>query len=253
MRILLLGGTTEATALARRLAGDPGLRPTLSLAGRTASPAAAPIPTRIGGFGGAQGLAAWLQAEGVEAVVDATHPFARVISRNAAAACAATGVSLLGLRRPPWTPVPGDRWREVDSVAEAVPALGAAPRRVFLTVGRLELAAFAAAPHHAYLVRTIEPVGDALPVPDLTAIAARGPFAEPDERALMAAHRVEILVTKNSGGEATHGKIAAARALGLPVVIIRQPPRPATEAVETPDAALAWLRAHRPASTRRGV
>ncbi|ACA16898.1 precorrin-6x reductase [Methylobacterium sp. 4-46] len=253
MRILLLGGTTEATGLARRLAEDPSLRPTLSLAGRTAAPAAAPVATRIGGFGGAEGLAAWLRAEGVDAVIDATHPFAQVISRNAAEACARTGTPLLALRRPPWAAVAGDAWHEVETVAQAVPALGETPRRVFLTVGRLELAAFAAAPQHAYLVRTIEPVGDALPVADLTAITARGPFAEAEERDLMRRHRVEVLVTKNSGGTATYGKIAAARSLGLPVVIVRQPPLPAVARVATQAEALAWLRNHRAASTLRGV
>ncbi|ACL57137.1 cobalt-precorrin-6A reductase [Methylobacterium nodulans] len=253
MRILLLGGTTEATGLVRRLAEHPSFRPTLSLAGRTAAPVAAPFDTRIGGFGGPEGLARWLEAEGVAAVVDATHPFAQRISHNAAQACARLKLPLVALRRPAWTPQAGDRWHEVESVAAAVPALGVAPRRVFLTVGRLELAAFAAAPQHAYLVRTIEPVGEALPVPDLVAIAARGPFSEADELALMRDHRIEVLVTKNSGGSATYGKIAAARALALPVVIVRQPAPPAVEQVGTLEAALAWLEAHRAASTRRGV
>ena len=253
MRILLLGGTTEASGLARRLAANPDFRPILSLAGRTASPAAAPIETRIGGFGGAEGLAAWLAAEGVAAVVDATHPFAQVISRNAAAACAALGLPLLARRRAPGPARAGDRWQEVDSVAAAAPALGEMPRRVFLTVGRLELAAFAAAPHHAYLVRTIEPVGDALALPDLAVIEARGPFSEEAERHLMRRHRIDVLVTKNSGGTATYGKVAAARALGLPVVIVRQPEAPATARVERPEEALAWLAAHRAASTRRLV
>ncbi|WP_407526071.1 cobalt-precorrin-6A reductase [Methylobacterium oryzisoli] len=253
MRILLLGGTTEASGLARLLAANPALRPVLSLAGRTAAPAAAPIETRIGGFGGPEGLAAWLRAEGVAAVVDATHPFAQVISRNAAAACAVLGLPLLALRRPPWTAREGDRWQEVDTVAAAARALGEVRRRVFLTVGRLELAAFAAAAHHAYVVRTIEPVGDALPLPDLTVIEARGPFPEEAERDLMRRHRTEVLVTKNSGGSATYGKIAAARALGLPVVIVRQPDAPAAARVERPEDALAWLMAHRAASTRRLV
>ncbi|MFE1600977.1 cobalt-precorrin-6A reductase [Methylobacterium sp. ID0610] len=253
MRILLLGGTTEATALVRHLADRPGFRPILSLAGRTAAPVAAPFDTRIGGFGGPEGLARWLAAEGVDAVIDATHPFAQRISRHAAQACAHSKRPLLALRRPAWHRQAGDHWLEVDSVAAAVPALGAARRHVFLTVGRLELAAFAAAPQHAYLVRTIEPVGEALPVPDLVAVTARGPFSEADERALMRDHRTEVLVTKNSGGGATYAKIAAARALGLPVVIVRQPALPAVEAVDSPEAALAWLEAHRAASTRRGV
>ncbi|WP_298965495.1 cobalt-precorrin-6A reductase [uncultured Methylobacterium sp.] len=253
MRILLLGGTTEASGLVRRLAGRPGFSPVLSLAGRTAAPVAAPFETRIGGFGGVDGLADWLRRERAEAAIDATHPFANRISHNAAAACAAAGVPLLALRRPAWAREPGDRWHEVETVAAAVPALGADPRRVFLTVGRLELAAFAAAPQHAYLVRTIEPVGDALPVPDLTTLTARGPFDAEAEAALMRRHRVEVVVTKNSGGAATYGKILAARALGLPVVIVRQPVPPAVATVAGPDAALDWLEAHRAASTLRGV
>ncbi|TNC16270.1 cobalt-precorrin-6A reductase [Methylobacterium terricola] len=251
MRILILGGTTEAASLVRRLADHPDYDVTLSLAGRTAAPLALPARTRIGGFGGVAGLAAYLRAHGIEALIDATHPFARVISGNAAAARRETGVPLLAIRRPAWTSEPGDEWHEVDSVAEAVPVLGTVPRRVFLTVGRLELAAFAAAPRHRYLVRTIEPVGDALPGIDVTAIEARGPFDAEQEAALMRRHGVDVLVTKNSGGTATYGKIAAARSLRLPVVIVRQPVLPEVERVADSRAALAWLEAHR--ATDRGV
>ncbi|WP_244936547.1 cobalt-precorrin-6A reductase [Methylobacterium currus] len=251
MRILILGGTTEAAALVRLLAGRPDSDVTLSLAGRTAAPLALPARTRIGGFGGAEGLAAYLRENAVAALIDATHPFARIISRNAAVASREAGVPLLAVRRPAWAREPGDDWREVDSVAEAVPALGGTPRRVFLTVGRLELAAFAAAPRHRYLVRTIEPVGDALPGLDVTAIEARGPFGAAEEEDLMRRHGVEVLVTKNSGGAATYGKIAAARALGIPVVIVRQPRLPDVAQVGEARDALAWLDSHR--ATDRGV
>jgi precorrin-6A/cobalt-precorrin-6A reductase len=246
MHILVLGGTTEASGLVARLAGRPGLTVTLSLAGRTAAPSPAPVPTRVGGFGGAEGLARWIAAHGVGLVVDATHPFAAVISGNAAVACARSGMPLLALRRPPWRAVAGDRWIEVGTMAEAVAALGAAPRRVFLTVGRLELPAFAAAPQHAYVARTIEPIGDALSGPDVVAIRARGPFDEAAERALMERHGVEMVVTKNAGGTATAGKIAAARALGLPVVMVARPTKPEGPAVESVEAALAWIEAHGP-------
>lgn len=251
MRILILGGTTEAAGLVRLLADRTDFDITLSLAGRTAAPLALPARTRIGGFGGAQGLAAYLREHAIAALIDATHPFAKVISRNAALASHAAGVPLLAIRRPAWAREPGDDWREVDSVAEAVPALGATPRKIFLTVGRLELAAFAAAPQHRYLVRTIEPVGDALPGLDVTAIEARGPFGAAEEEALMRRHGIEVLVTKNSGGEATYGKIAAARALALPVVIVRQPVLPDVPRVDRARDALAWLEAHR--ATDRGV
>lgn len=241
-RVLVLGGTTEASAVAARLAGREGFDPLLSLAGRTAEPRPAPIPTRIGGFGGAEGLATFLTEAGIAAVLDATHPFAAVMSRNAAEACARARIPLLALRRAPWERQAGDCWIEVASMAQAVRALGEAPRRVFLTVGRLELGPFAAAPQHAYLVRTIEPVGDALSVPHLRAVRDRGPFDEVAERRLMEREGVEIVVTKNSGGAATFPKIVAARALGLPVVMVARPAKPADlPVVDTADAAVAWL------------
>jgi precorrin-6A/cobalt-precorrin-6A reductase len=242
LRVLVLGGTTEASAVAARLAGRADVDPLLSLAGRTADPRPAPIPTRVGGFGGVEGLAGFLAREGIAAVLDATHPFAAVMSRNAADACTRAGVPLLALRRRPWERQAGDRWIEVAGMQEAVAALGEAPRRVFLTVGRLELGPFAAAPQHAYLVRTIDPVGDALPLPHLRAIRDRGPFDEASERRLMEREGVEVVVTKNSGGTATYPKIAAARALGLPVVVVARPEKPAdVPEVETADEAVAWI------------
>ncbi|PVE21417.1 cobalt-precorrin-6A reductase [Microvirga sp. KLBC 81] len=245
MRILILGGTTEASALAARLVGRSGFSPLLSLAGRTRDPRPLPIPTHIGGFGGVEGLTRFLHDEHIEAVVDATHPFAAIMSRNAAEACAKAGVPLVALRRPPWTQQEGDRWINVLSMEAAVGALGDAPRRVFLTIGRLELPHFAAAPQHTYLVRTIEPVGDALPVPNVIAIRDRAPFDEAAERALMERERVDVLVTKNSGGAATYPKIAAARALGLPVIVVARPAMPQDiEEVTTADAALDWLERH---------
>jgi len=178
----------------------------------------------------------------IEAVIDATHPFAAAMSRNAAEACAQVQVPLLALRRPPWVPQEGDRWIEVASMEEAVRALGDIPRRVFLTVGRLELPPFAAAPQHTFLVRTIEPIGEALPVPHVIAIRDRAPFDEAAERALMERERVEVVVTKNSGGAATYPKIAAARALGLPVIVVARPEKPrGVEEVATADAAFDWL------------
>ena len=147
-RILILGGTTEARRLAEGLARRHDLAVTLSLAGRTAHPVAQPVPVRIGGFGGAQGLADYLAAERIDALIDATHPYAAIIAANAARAAGAAGVPLLGLRRPPWMAVAGDRWIEVDDVAAAVRALGEAPRRVFLALGRNEIAAFETAPQH---------------------------------------------------------------------------------------------------------
>jgi precorrin-6A/cobalt-precorrin-6A reductase len=253
MRILILGGTTEARQLAGRLAGRDGLTVTLSLAGRTAAPAAQPVPVRTGGFGGAEGLADHLRDGRIDALIDATHPYAAVISANAAAAAMRAGVALLALRRPGWTPAAGDRWTEVDRMADAVPELGDAPRRVFLALGRKEIAPFEATPQHRYLVRSVDPVDPPLAVPHAIYLTARGPFLEAGERALLEAHGIEVVVAKNSGGAATYGKIAAARALGLRVVMLRRPPPPEVAAVETVDEVVDWLD-HAPGlATARGV
>jgi precorrin-6A/cobalt-precorrin-6A reductase len=242
MRILVLGGTTEASALAERLAARPCFYPLLSLAGRTRSPRTAPIPTRMGGFGGEVGLARFLKDERITAVIDATHPFAARISHNAARAAAEASVPILALRRPPWAPEPDDRWIEVSAMSDAMHALGDRPRRVFLTIGRTDLAYFEAAPQHHYLVRTIEPLGEAFSVPNLVALQDRGPFDEEGECDLMRSRAVTIVVTKNSGGRATYPKIAAARALGLPVVMVARPEAPVgIPEVATHEGALSWL------------
>jgi precorrin-6A/cobalt-precorrin-6A reductase len=240
-RILILGGTTEARTLAERLAGRRDLAVTLSLAGRTTHPVAQPVPVRIGGFGGAQGLADYLAAERIDALIDATHPYAAIIAANAARAAGAANVPLLGLRRPPWVAIAGDRWIEADDAAAAVRALGDAPQRVFLALGRNEIAAFEAAPQHHYLVRSVDPVEPPLRVSQAHYVTARGPFTQADDHALLAVHGIETLVAKNSGGGATYGKIAAARTLRLDVIMLRRPALPAVPAVETIAGALAWI------------
>jgi precorrin-6A/cobalt-precorrin-6A reductase len=240
-RVLILGGTAEARMLAERLAGRSDLEVTLSLAGRTAAPARQPVPVRRGGFGGAAGLADYLVSERIAALIDATHPYANVISANAVAAAREADVPSVALRRPPWTAVAGDRWIEVSDAGEAVRALGQAPRRVFVALGRQELAPFTQAPQHHYLIRSVDPVDPPLPLPHVTYVTARGPFSEPDDRALMTTHRIDIVVAKNSGGGATYGKIGAARALGIEVVMLRRPQAPEAHAVETIDDAVAWL------------
>lgn len=237
VRILVLGGTGEARLLATRLAARPGVAVTLSLAGRTRDPAVPDCAVRIGGFGGADGLARALGA--VDILVDATHPFARRVSANAEAASAATGTPLVTLDRPPWQAVPGDRWIRVGDMAGAAAALGPAPRRVFLAIGRQEAGAFRAAPYHSYLLRSVEPVAPGDLPPGAETLLARGPFPEAAERALLVEHGIEILVAKNSGGAATYGKIAAARDLGLPVVLVDRAWRP--EAAATVEEALARL------------
>jgi precorrin-6A/cobalt-precorrin-6A reductase len=235
-RILILGGTTEARQLAGKLAHRKDFSVTLSLAGRTESPMAQGVPVRTGGFGGADGLAAYLRGEHVDLLIDATHPYAARISANAAKAARQADVPILALRRPGWEPVAGDHWTLVDGVTEAASALGTAPRRVFLAIGRQEAGAFEAAPQHRYLIRSVDPVEPALAVPDAQYVLARGPFAEADERALLEKYRIDAVVSKNSGGAATYGKIAAARALGIELVVIRRPILPDVPSAETIDA-----------------
>lgn len=255
--ILLLGGTSEARALAQRLAARADLAVTLSLAGRTERPLPQPVPVRVGGFGGVAGMRSYLAGEKIVAVIDATHPYAARVSANAAEACALESVPLLTLTRPAWEKVDGDNWRSVADVPAAVAALGMTPRRVFLALGRNEVRAFEAAPQHSYLVRSVDPVDPPLAVPDAEYVLGRGPFGEDEDRALLQAHGIEVLVAKNSGGSATYGKMAAARALGIEALLIARPEMPDVPAVERAADAEAWLdavlAAHEAASAERGA
>ncbi|MBT3150423.1 cobalt-precorrin-6A reductase [Streptomyces sp. CHD11] len=223
--VLVLGGTTEARALATALTGRPGIRVTTSLAGRVSRPGALAGDVRVGGFGGAEGLAAWLRERRVDALVDATHPFAGTITANAARAAAATGVPLVVLRRPGWRPGPGDRWHPVPSLEAAAALLPRLGDRVFLTTGRMGLAAFAPLARLHFVVRSVEPPEPPLPA-HTHVLLARGPFTVAGETALLRDHRIDVLVTKDSGGAATSAKLGAARDLGLPVVVVRRPPLP---------------------------
>ncbi|MEM7497996.1 MAG: cobalt-precorrin-6A reductase [Pseudomonadota bacterium] len=238
--LLVLGGTTEAAALAAALAAE-GVRATLSFAGRVAHPKAQALPVRNGGFGGAEGLADWLRAEAITHVVDATHPFAARMSRNAVAASAYAGVPLIALTRPPWQPRPGDSWTRVLDIASAVRALVRPRQKVFLAVGRMHLGAFAAQPQHRYLLRLVDAPADPLPLPDCDVVIARGPFSEPEDRALMQMHGIELVVSKNAGGPGAVAKIDAARVLGLPVVMIDRPALPERRTVHEVPEVLDWL------------
>ena len=239
--------------LAERLAGRHDLDVTLSLAGRTVSPARQPVPVRVGGFGGAAGLVGYLLREQIGVLIDATHPYASIISANAVAAARESNVQFVALRRPPWVAVVRDRWTEVSNVSEAVQALGKSPRRVFVTLGRNELAPFAAAPQHNYLIRSVDPVDPPLPLPRVSYVTGRGPFTEAEDRSLMAAHWIDVVVAKNSGGSATYGKIAAARAVGVEVIMLRRPPAPEAPSVATVEEVLAWLDHALTSATARGV
>ena len=240
-RILILGGTSEARALSAQLARRGDLDITLSLAGRTVNPAAHDVPVRSGGFGGAEGLAAFLRSEAIDVLVDATHPYAVRISANAVDAAEAAGIPLVSLVRPEWRAVTGDRWRQFDTVADAVIALGDEPRRVFVALGRQEVAPLFAAPWHHYLIRSVDPIDPPLALPDVRYILARGPFEETDERRLLADAGIEAIIAKNSGGAATYGKIAAARALGIEVFLLKRPALPTGMDAETVDEAIALL------------
>lgn len=239
-QVLVLGGTGEARRLAAALVAD-GVAVLSSLAGRVAEPVLPAGDVRIGGFGGAEGLAAWLAEHRPRAVVDSTHPFAARITASAATAAARHGTPLLRLQRPGWTPGDKDTWRFVDSLTAAADAV-AGCRSVFLTTGRREVAAFAALPGRV-LVRSVDPPVEALPA-GATLLLDRGPFSVADERALLIQHEVDVVVTKDSGGSMTEAKLVAARELGVPVVLVRRPPLPAGVAVVgSVEEALTWLRA----------
>jgi precorrin-6A/cobalt-precorrin-6A reductase len=250
--ILILGGTTEARQLAGRLAHRLDLAVTLSLAGRTVDPVALPVPVRSGGFGGAEGLANYLRSERVDLLIDATHPYAAAISRNAAEAAEIAGVQLVALRRPAWEPAEGDRWTLVENAEEAVAVLGTKPRRVFLALGRQEIGDFANAPQHSYVVRSVDPVEPPLAVPDATYILARGPFREDDEHALLTSHHIDVIVAKNSGGTATYGKIAAARKLGIEVILLRRPVLPQVTEIASVAGMVDWIDHWRDPVDKRG-
>lgn len=237
-RILILGGTTEARALATALVSRADLEVILSLAGRTADPAPQSVPVRSGGFGGAEGLARYVSDEEIDLLIDATHPFAARISANAAAAAAQCHVSAFALRRPAWVPVEGDDWLSVHSVSQAIAALGDAPLRVFLATGRQEAHQANAAPQHHYWVRSVDPVEPPLTVPDVSYIHSRGPFRLEDELEVLRRYQIEVVVAKNSGGDATYGKIEAARQRGIKVIMVERAETAGLPVVETVDAAL---------------
>lgn len=239
--VLLLGGTSGASQLAQALhqARVPAV---FSYAGATEAPLAQPLPTRCGGFGGIEGLVQFIRSQGITHVVDATHPFAAQMSHHACAACEATGTPLLALERAPWQPEMGDRWVDVPDMAAAAQALPEAPARVFLAVGRKQLAAFASQHQHHYLLRLVDaPAPGSLPLADATVVLGRGPFSAEHDRALLQAHGITWLVAKNAGGEATRGKLLAACALGLPVVMVQRPPLPQRTRTEEVDAVLHWI------------
>ena len=242
-RLLILGGTAEGRALAEAAEArfGPSLTVISALAGRTRAPILPVGEVRIGGFGGAEGLAAFLREEGIGLLIDATHPYATRISAQAREAAGWTGTERLVLVRPPWQPLPGDRWINVVTVEAAVGAIPADAERVFLTVGVRSLAPFAARPDLWFLVRLVDEPAEPIPLARYCLICARGPFVEADERTLLEDHGIDCLVTRASGGEATAAKLAAARALGLPVVMVRRPAPPPGPSASSVEDALTWI------------
>jgi len=241
VKLLLLGGTAEARELAARLAGRPDLSLVSSLAGRVRDPLLPAGEVRVGGFGGVPGLVGWLRDERIGLVVDATHPYAATMQANAAAACDRLGLPRLRLARPGWRAGDGDRWHWVGSLPEAAAALPSLGTRVFLTTGRLGLAVFAGLDRLWFLIRCVDRPSGPMPARGQV-LLARGPYRREEERALMERFAVEVLVTKDSGGSLTAGKLDAARDLRLPVVMVRRPPPTPGPSVATVEEAAAWVR-----------
>jgi precorrin-6A/cobalt-precorrin-6A reductase len=240
MRVLLLGGTSEASRLAAALA-EARVDAVFSYAGRTDAPIAQPLPTRIGGFGGVEGLVRYIASEGITHIVDATHPFAAGMSRNAIAAATRTRTNLVALERKPWQQQAGDDWRHVAGVEAAVESLPPEPTHIFLAIGRQNIAAFAARPEHHYLLRFIDAPREPIPLPRHEVIVARGGFRVEADMDLMQQRAIRWVVSKNAGGATAGAKIAAARALRLPVTMIARPIIPARALVETVADVIAWL------------
>ncbi|WP_373538038.1 cobalt-precorrin-6A reductase [Microcoleus sp.] len=241
-RLLILGGTGDAAKLAARASQIADIEVVSSLAGRTKQPFTPKMGTvRIGGFGGAAGLVAFLTDRPIDLLIDATHPFAAQISANAAIAAAECNVPHLMLVRPAWEMVEGDRWIEVGSHSEAARALSGQSQRVFLTIGRQELAAFAGLDDIWCLMRAIDPPAPNTPVPNGKLLLAKGPFLLEDERELLLEYRIDTIVSKNSGGAATYAKIVAARELGIPVVMVQRPQMPNIDRVADVEGAISWL------------
>lgn len=248
----MLGGTTEASALARLLA-DRSIAATLSYAGRTESPRAQPVPVRIGGFGGVEGLADHLRETGVTHLVDATHPFAATMSANAVEAARQAGVAHIALTRPAWQPMKGDRWTSAADVEAAAAALAGPARRILLALGRMHVAVFAVQPQHHYLLRFVDAPDRAPLLPHHDLVVDRGPFTVEGDRALMQEHAIDLIISKNAGGKGGEAKLIAARELGLPVLMIDRPFAPERLEVHRPEEVMAWLGHATASGTERGV
>ena len=241
-RVLILGGTGDSSKLIALASTIPGLEIINSLAGRTRQPVIPSTPTRIGGFGGVSGLINYLREQEIDLLIDATHPFAGQISRNAAIASSELNIPRLMLVRPPWQKVEGDRWIEVENNEVAIKVLPKLGSRIFLSIGRQELANYAHLKYLWFLIRTVDILKPDSLVPPGKILTERGPFSLEDERSLLEKYEIEAMVSKNSGGDATYAKIIAARELGISVVMIQRPSLPEGEQVSDVESAVAWIR-----------
>ncbi len=240
-RLLILGGTGDAVELAKRVIDLPELTVITSLAGRTSTPKNLVGATRIGGFGGEAGLMEYLQTEQIDLLIDATHPFAAQISWHAAGAVRQMGIPWLMLIRPAWERLPQDRWIEVDRIEAAVTVIPASAKRVFLTIGRQQLALFASLTDRWCLMRSIDPPDADIQLPPGELLLDRGPFSLEQELRLLQDYQIEAIVSKNSGGDATYAKIIAARELSLPVIMVQRPTIPEGEQVRDVAEAIKWI------------
>jgi len=239
VRVLVLCGTGDAIELVAKLSKIPHIETIASLAGRTSQPASLIGKVRTGGFGGVDGLATYLQTQQIDYLIDATHPFAIQMSDHAAAATKAVGIPSVMLVRPAWKKVTGDRWIEVESVEAAVQAIPVTAKRIFLTVGRQQLEPFTTLKEPWYLIRSIE--SSDVVIPNSKIVLDRGPFNLEQERQLLSEYRIDLIVSKNSGGAATYAKVVAARELDIPIVMVQRPVMPNVEQVESVDRSIGWL------------
>jgi precorrin-6A/cobalt-precorrin-6A reductase len=250
-RILILGGTGDAAELAAIASQIDGVEVISSLAGRTQQPIAPIGSVRVGGFGGEAGLVGYLREHQIDGLIDATHPFAAQISWNAAAAATKVNIPHLMLVRPAWQKELGDlseisaradRWLEVDHIEAAATVLENQTGRIFLTIGRQQLAPFARLQHLWFLMRSIDPPDASLPIPHGEMRYDRGPFTLEQERKILADYNINLIVSKNSGGNATYAKVIAAREIGIPIVMVNRPKMPPVTHVSTINDALSWLK-----------
>jgi precorrin-6A/cobalt-precorrin-6A reductase len=240
-RLLILGGTGDAVKFASLANALPRLSTVTSLAGRTKVPKSLVGEVRIGGFGGEAGLVEYLQTAKIDLIVDATHPFAAQISRNAAGAATTVGIPRLMLIRPEWVRLPADDWIEVETIEMAVLAIPATAERIFLTIGRQQLDLFASLTDRWCLMRSIDPPDRSILLPPGELLLDRGPFSLEQELQLLRDYQIEAIVSKNSGGAATYAKIIAAHELGVPVVMVQRPIVPSGDIVSSVAGAIEWL------------